>query len=180
MKEEAVRLDNGFFEAYPIEFLARNPIVVDRPALVRTLARRLGRVEATGQIPQHGTSQLALFHLMDFPVQLKDCSIPAQLALLMAGPKAQRTDAITQVVQQSWAFPAAAQVYEECSHMLLLSEMMATPLPHQGRRKIIANGLLALLEATRVDLIHWMPTQQMLSPADIVESYSDPQQLAQR
>jgi len=177
-KEEVVCTDNGFVAAYPIELLARNPIVVDQPALVRALARRLGRVEATGQIPQPGTSQVAMFHLMDFPVQLKDGSIPAQLVLLMAGEKAQRTDAITQVVQQSWAFPAAAQVYEECSHMLLLSEMMATPLPHQGRRKIIANGLLALLEATRVDLIHWMPTQQMLSPADIVARYSAPQELA--
>jgi len=176
--EEVVHADNGFVAAYPIELLARNPIVVDQPAFVRALTGRLGRVDATGQIPQPGTSQVAIFHLKDFPVQLKDATIWAQLVLLMAGQKAQRTNTITQALQQSWAFPAAAQVYEECSHMLLLTEMMATPLPHQVRRKIIANGLLALLEATQVDLIHWMPTQQMLSPADIVESYSDPQQLA--
>ena len=178
MTKEVVHTENGFVAAYPIELLARNPIVVDQAALVCALAKRLGRVEPTGQIPQPGTSQVAMFHLMDFPVQLKEGSIPAQLVLLMAGRKAQRTDAITQVLQQSWAFPAAAQVYEECGHMLLLSEMMATPLPHQVRRKIIANGMLALLEATRVDLIHWMPTQQMLSPADIVESYSNAEQLA--
>jgi hypothetical protein len=45
------------------------------------------------------------------------------------------------------------------------------------RRKIIANGLLALLETTQVDLIRWAPTQQMLSPADIVERYSDPREI---
>jgi hypothetical protein len=55
---------------------------------------------------------------------------------------------------------------------------MSSPLSHQARRKIIANGLLALLETTQVDLIYWAPTQQMLSPADVVERYSDPRELA--
>jgi Domain of unknown function (DUF4261) len=159
---------NGYSAAYPIELLARHPIDIDEPTLGRALARRLGRVKTTGQ----------MFLLEDFPVQFKEGSIPAQLALLPAGQKAQRTDATTQALQQSWAFPAAAQVYEESSHVLLLTNMMSSPLPHQVRRKIIANGLLALLETTRIDLIHWMPTQQMLSPADIVQRYSDPRELA--
>jgi Domain of unknown function (DUF4261) len=159
---------NGYSAAYPIELLARNRIEVDEAALVRALTGRLGRVKATGR----------MFLLEDFPVQFRDGSIPAQLALLPAGQKAQRTDATTQALQQSWAFPAAAQVHEECSQVLLLTNMMSSPLSHQVRRKIIANGLLALLETTRVDLICWTPTQQMLAPADIVERYSDPRELA--
>jgi hypothetical protein len=161
--------NNGYSAAYPIELLARNPIEVDEPAFVHALARRLGRVKATGP----------MFLLEDFPVQFRDGSMPAQLALL--GPvsqTAQRTDDITKALQQSWAFPAAAQVYEACSHMRLLTNMMSSPLSHQVRRKIIANGLLALLETSRADLIYWAPTQQMLSPAEIVARYSDPRELA--
>lgn len=180
-KQHGERMDrgNGYSAAYPIELLARNPIEVDEPAFVRALAGRLGRVKATSQIPQADGSHICLFLLEDFPVQFRDGSIPAQLALLgPVGQPPQRTDEITKALQQSWAFPAAAQVYEACSHTRLLTNMMSSPLSHQVRRRIIANGLLALLETTRVDLIYWAPTQQMLSPADIVERYSDPQQLA--
>src|SRR5215510_3958506 len=141
---------NGYSAAYPIELLARHPIDIDEPALVRALARRLGRVKTTGQ----------MFLLEDFPVQFREGSLPAQLALLPVGEKPQRTDATTQALQQSWAFPGAAQVYDECSQALWLTNMMSSPLPHQVRRKIIANGLLALLETTQVDLICWAPTQQ--------------------
>ena len=160
---------NGYSAAYPIELLARNPIEIDELAVVRALTGRLGRVKATGH----------LFLLEDFPVQFREGAIPAQLALLGAvGPTAKRTDDITKALQQSWSFRAAAQVYEACRHMQLLANMMSSPLSHQVRRKIIANGLLALLETTQVDLIYWAPTQQMLSPTDIVERYSDPRELA--
>jgi uncharacterized protein DUF4261 len=160
---------NGHSGAYPIELLARNPIEIDEPAVVRALAGRLGRVKATG----------SLFFLEDFPVQFREGAIPAQLALLgPVEPTAQRTDDITKALQQSWAFRAAAEVYETCRHMRLLANMMSSPLSHQVRRKIIANGLLALLETTQIDLIYWTPTQQMLSPADILERYSDPRELA--
>lgn len=160
---------NGYSAAYPIELLARNPIEVDEPAFVCALAKRLGRVKATGLV----------FLLEDFPVQFREGTIPAQLALLgPVGPSAKRTDDIKKALQQSWAFPAAAQVYQACGHMQLLTNMMSSPLSHQARRKIIANGLLALLETTQVDLIYWAPTQQMLSPAEVVERYSDPRELA--
>jgi len=159
---------NGYSAAYPIEVLARNPIEIDRPAFVDALARRLGRVKTTGM----------LFLLEDFPVQFREGTIPAQLALMGAVTlSAKRTDSISQALHQSWAFRAAAQVYEACSHMEMLTNMMSSPLSHQVRRKIIANGLLALLETTPVDLIYWTPTQQMLSPADIVERYSDAREL---
>jgi Domain of unknown function (DUF4261) len=159
---------NGYSAAYPIELLARNPIEIDGSALLHALAKRLGRVEAKGH----------MFFLEDFPVQFREGAIPAQLALLgPVGPSAKRTDDVTKALQQSWAFRSAAQVYETCSHMQLLANMMSSPLSHQVRRKIICNGLLALLETTQVDLIYWAPTQQMLAPADIVERYSDPHEL---
>jgi hypothetical protein len=159
---------NGYSAAYPIELLARNPIEIDEAALVDALAKRLGRVKTTGQ----------LFLLEDFPVQFQEGEMPAQLQLL--GPvrlAAKRADEITKALQQSWAFRDATQVYEACRHMHLLTNMMSSSLSHQVRRKIIANGLLALLETTQVDLIRWAPTQQMLSPADIVERYSDPREI---
>jgi hypothetical protein len=158
---------NGYSAAYPIELLARNPIEIDQSALMSALARRLGRVAASGH----------MFFLEDFPVQFREGAIPAQLALVgRVSPSAKRTDNITKALQQSWAFRNAAQVYETCTHMEMLTNIMSSPLSHQVRRKILANGLLALLEATQIDLIHWTPTQQMLAPADIVERYSDPRE----
>src|SRR5262245_41417366 len=59
---ETMASSNGYSAAYPLQFLARNPIEVDHPALERALVKRLGRVKATGQ----------MFLLEDFPVQFRE------------------------------------------------------------------------------------------------------------
>ena len=171
------RADNGYSATYPIEFMSRKPIAFDMPAMIASLTKRLGRVK-TGDMHSAGS---ALLFLEDYPVSFKDGSIPAQLFLCSAKARqasAQQPTSIEQALQQSWEFRGASEIYKECSHTFLLSNLMSSPLSHQVRRKIIANGLLATLETMNVDLLHWQPTQQMLAPSAILERYSDPQQLA--
>jgi hypothetical protein len=170
--------DSAYSAAYPIELLALRPIVLDEPALQRSLEKRLGRVAITAE-PR---DTIRLYFFEDYPVKFKDGSIPAQLALLWPGhgdAQQQRlTDLAKEALQQSWAFRGAADIYKDCQHSLLLTNMMSSPLSHEIRRKIIINGLLALLESSSCDLVHWTPTQQMLSPANIVSRYSEPQELS--
>jgi hypothetical protein len=81
-------------------------------------------------------------------------------------------------LSQSWAFPDAREVYQQCRHSRLMANMMSSPLAHHLRREIVANGVLALLETTKIDLIHWLPAEQMLSPDAFRERYSKPDELA--
>jgi hypothetical protein len=168
---------NGYSATYPIEFMSRKPIAFDMAAMIASITRRLGRVK-TGDMR---SAESALLFLEDYPVSFKDGSVPAQLFLCSANSRqapAQQLASIEQALQQSWEFRGASEIYKECSHTFLFANLMSSPLSHQVRRRIIANGLLATLETMNVDLLHWQPTQQMLAPAAILERYSDPQQLA--
>ena len=170
--------ENGFSAAYPIEFLARNPIMLDEPALRAAFTKRLGRVKAAEKAKADG---FQLYFLQDYPVEFKDGSIPAQLLLFWADegkPLERRPEVVEQSLQQSWSFRGSRELYQECGHNFVLANMISSPLPHHMRREIIANGLMAILETTQVDLIHWSPSQQMLSPADIHNRYADPEELA--
>ncbi|MBO0764190.1 MAG: DUF4261 domain-containing protein [Hyphomicrobiaceae bacterium] len=171
-------MNEGYSGAYSIELRARNPIVVDATGLEAALTARLGKVRPTGD-PEKGGFRL--YFLEDYPVQFNEGSIPAQLALFAPGPRPpqdQQPPSIEQALQQSWSFPEARQVFGECRHSLLLANVMSSPLPHDIRRRIIANGLLALLESAAVDLIEWSPTQQMLAPAEVRRRYAAPEELA--
>ena len=181
MEEESGDIDkhNGYSHAYPIEFLSRNPIMVDRPALTAALIRRLGRVQA----PEDGKTEKTLLHFLleNYPVEFTDRSIPAQLYYMRPSEERsqkQRTDPIEQALQQSWAFRDAGELYDACGYSLLQANMASSPLSHQLRREIIIHGLLAMLETTQVDLIYWTPTQQMLSAEQLRERYSNPEELS--
>jgi hypothetical protein len=165
--------ESGYSAAYPIELWARSPIAIDEAAFRAALAARLGNVETFSNADQ---SNVRLYFLKDYPVQFKDGSIPAQLALFTPeppSPRDQQAASVEQALQQSWAFPGAREVFSECRYSLLLTNMMSSSLDHHVRRKIITNGLLALLEAAPADLIFWSPTQQMLSPEQVRRRYSD-------
>jgi hypothetical protein len=171
-------MNDGYSGAYPIVLRARDPILLDETVLRAALAARLGKVRPAGNPEQGG---LRLYFLEDYPVQFKEGSIPAQLALVVPEPRPpqdQQPPSIEQALQQSWSFREAREVFGECRHSLLLTNMMSSPLPHDIRRRIIANGLLAVLESAAVDLINWSPTQQMLAPADLRRRYAEAQELA--
>jgi hypothetical protein len=171
-------MNDGYSSAYPIELRARNPLVLEESALQAALAARLGKIKPAGD-PEKGG--LRLYFLEDYPVRFKEGSIPAQLALIAPEPRPpqdQQTPSIEQALQQSWSFREAREVLGECRHSLLLTNMMSSPLPHDLRRRLIANGLLAVLESAAVELILWSPTQQMLAPADFRRRYAEAQELA--
>jgi hypothetical protein len=167
---------NGYSATYPIDMRARSPIVLDEPALRAALAARLGRVNtARGAEKKSGPW---LYFLEDYPVEFANGSVPAQLALFTAELQDPQAASLEQVLHQSRSFPGARGVFNECRYSLMLTNMMSSPLAHGVRRKIIVNGLLAVLERMAADLIFWRPTQQMLSPADVCGRYSEPKELA--
>ena len=170
--------DNGFSPTYPIELLARNPIAVDEAALTAALAKRLGRVTpADGE----GVGKTLHYALENYPVGSKDRSAPARLVFLKPGDKASpqvRTAAVEAALEQSSQADVARSVYRACEHSLLMANMLSSSLPQHVRREIVVNSLLAILEVADIDLVYWMPTQQMIMPDDIREQYSTPEALA--
>jgi hypothetical protein len=169
--------DKSFFGIiYGIKLMARFPIALDWPTLTAALARRLGPLKATDRT-ENGKGYL----LENYPVTFETSSTPAQLVFLLTDRKAETKEqsAIAErALRQSSRFEAVEEVYRQCNDTMLMSNILSGPLHHQLRREIVVNGLHALLESTRIDLIHWLPTQQMLTSDLFREGYSRPEALA--
>lgn len=159
--------------AYSIELLAREPIAFDHPKLLAALQARLGNVEASPP----GDAGTMMFFLKDHVAEYTDAAVPAQLVLLPAG-SAPDADKYATSLQQSWSFADATNVVASCRHCCLFADMMSGALPQLERRRILAAGLVSVLEASNIDAVHFVETQQFLAPAGLAQQLAEPQQRA--
>lgn len=164
--------------AYSIELYARDPIVLDRERLLAAMRGRFGNVDSPEPNSERATQ---MFMLMDHIAHYTDGSIPAQLVLLPATGGGQsvpaQLDKYEAAFQQSWSFRNAREVMETCAHSCLFSDLMSAALPQDKRRQVLAGGLLAVLECTKVDAVYFAETQQFMEPAHLAAELSQPQQL---
>ena len=166
---------SAFGIMYPIELMARAPIMLDWEALTPTLARRLGPVEI-----EERTETDRSYLLLNYPIKFQNFSAFAKLNFSFFDRKLEtkkQSEYAEQALRQSSRFAAAEEVYRQCDHSLYMTSMNSELLDYLWRREIIVNGLLALLECTKIDLIHWVPTQQMLAPDRFREHYARPEAL---
>lgn len=169
--------DNTVFSpAYPVELLFRPPARIDPPALQAALARRLGHVDLPGDgTPDKDQSGAQIFFLRDFPVELKDATVCAQLAFLQTDKPVAAGD-YRDAVQQSWDLDDAAARLASCSHSIAMVNLMSSTLPQLERRQIVAGGLMAACELMQPELIHWPQTRQLTDPGRAATRLGDPEQ----
>lgn len=160
--------------AYSIELFAREPIVFNRDRLLAAMSSRFGNVESP-EPKAEGATQMFLLH--DHMCHFTDGSIPAQLVLLPASGEPD-VEKYAASFDQSWSFRNARDVLETCRHTCLFADMMSAALPHAKRRQLLAGGLLAVLESQSIDAVHFVETQQFMSPAHLAQELSQPQQQA--
>lgn len=162
---------DGFVPVYMIELYAEGPIAFDVEKIERELSATLGRVK------RHADDLLTLFTLPDFPVELKDGRVCAQVALMTAkrGNPEWSEEASA---QQSWRLRDARERRAKAQNSLLMSEMMSASLDHRQRRKIQSTVLISLLRNSNLSLLHVVPTQQYLDAKDVLGQLTRPEEAA--
>lgn len=163
-----------FSPSYPIELLSSKPFQPNQTVLRAALSRRLGRVD----IPEGRSPDKAfMFFLRDYPVELEDATVPAQLTLL-ATDKPMEPTRYQEALQQCWDIEEPAKALGRCNHSAVLVNMMSSSLPQHVRRRIVAGALLALMEEIHVDLIYWAPSERLVDPKSLVSELGKPDQIA--
>lgn len=160
--------------AYSIELFAREPITFDRGRLLAAMRSRLGNVESPEPKSEGGTQ---VFLLQDHIADFTDGSVPAQLVLLPASGGGVDVEKYSAAFDQSWAFRDARDIVASCTHTCLFADMLSAALPQDTRRKLLARGLLAVLECLKIDAVYFVETQQFIDPARLVAELNTPQQL---
>lgn len=165
--------DFGFARVYAIELLFKEKPVVDRELLYKKMEQYVGKSES----PQNENGSLAVwepyeqnengemlhfFHL-NYMVKYAEGELPAQTTLTGTniGPPSNYKAAL----QQSWHWNEADQTLRECSHALLLVDMMASGLEPQKRLELHTNVLRALVETVPCAAIYFRESNKLVEPS---------------
>jgi hypothetical protein len=112
-----------------------------------------------------------LFH-KHHPVQLKDAVIAPQTALFRANKPITLGD-YSDDIQQSWGYRDCSAVLATSRHTLLVTEMMARPLPATERVHLFHGVLQAVIEITKPIALVFKHSQQVVRPQSYLDSVKD-------
>jgi hypothetical protein len=97
---------------------------------------------------------------------------PPRLAIVVAQEPSDLSNRAG-AISQSWNWPEAAEVVRRCRQSVLLTDLVADKLPPLERLILFQNALVALLEHYPCQAIHWLPTQQIVCPADFLAAVKE-------
>ena len=155
---------------YHVELLFDQTPRWDPDAVLQAIREHCPSVEA---IHEHSDAETMLFAFPEYPVQLKDAVIPAQIAILPTAKPLVRTDAMTADLEQSWSFPDAKVVVGRCHFTMMLTDLMSSPLEPPVRLGLFQAALAGIIEAIPATAIHWRTTGQYIDPARFLAAYHE-------
>ncbi|MEK8126651.1 DUF4261 domain-containing protein [Paenibacillus filicis] len=167
----------GFAGVYAVELKYRQKPKLDREALYRKMelyTGKIGHPEQSGEeVPglavwepnEAGEADqenlLHFFHL-NYMLSYAEGELPAQTSLMPMDNRP-ASDYET-AIQQSWHWQEAAQTVSECSHSLLLVDMMASGLEPQARLRLFSGALRAVLESAPCNAIYFRESDKLVEP----------------
>jgi hypothetical protein len=145
---------------YSVDLLYRQPPALPTRTLLEALQARCPGLEPAG--PDESPDMLAYVHTRH-PVQYRGGRTPAQL-LVIPGRRERDAVRIEDSIQQSWTQRNARELVAAAPHVVFVSDMMASGLPHKERLLLFLDALAAILDVVPCHAIHWRPSQQILTP----------------
>ncbi len=149
-----------FAHAYHVELLCQRKATISKPALLEALKRRLPAVE-----PLDGTAETGILQFAhpDHPVSFEQATLPAQtLVAALEGPL--DLQSYEGALRQSWLFPEARQRVTQAVSAVVVTDQMASPLPHGRRLALFQDCVAAVLEVVPCEAIYWPRSQEVTDP----------------
>jgi len=166
--------DFGFARVYAIELLFKEKPVVDRELLYSKIEQYMGRTdrpqnEKSGSLAvwepyeQHEKGEMLHFFHLNYMVKHAEGELPAQT--MLTGTNVGPISDYEAALQQSWHWNEAGQTLQECSHALLLVDMMASGLEPQKRLELHTNVLRAIVETVPCAAIYFRESNKLVEPS---------------
>ena len=170
--------DFGFARVYAVELKYRQKPVLDRKVLYEKMEQYTGKLapenaktdkpglavwEADRQEDSEDADLLHFFH-MNYAVTYAEGEMPAQTSIMDCEHRPASDYAAA--VQQSWHWQDAGRALEECSHSLLLIDMMASGLDPRERLELFTGALRAVLETAPCDVLYFRESDKLVAPEE--------------
>lgn len=165
--------DFGFARVYSVELKYKEQPKLDRDLLYANMERHTGKLDRPERQKQAaglavweanekaGKDLLHFFHL-NYMVQYAEGELPAQTSLMDIENRSAADYATA--VQQSWHWRESEQTLQECTHSLLLVDMMASGLEPKTRLELFTGALRAVLETAPCDAIYFRASDKLVEP----------------
>lgn len=164
--EQIVSEYAGYASTYGIELFCEN-----EPQLSKTLL--LDKIAANGinVQPIDGNRNSGHLHFLypDFLIEYDEGHLPAQ-SLITKADKPFDLTKYESTIQQSWHFKEAAAALKRCHSSVLVTDFMASQLNYLDRFNLFLNIAVAAVEAIPCLAIHWLSSQQIISPTDFLNN----------
>lgn len=142
--------------------------VVDAQAILAALRRTYPRVE-----PPPGEGPL-LFFFPEVEVEFTNGRLPAQCTIMQPDDSAPGVVIAPEALQQNWDWPEAAATAESCRYELPLLDLLSRPLAYPIRTELFMNFVVAVVQATRPQVVYAQTSQKLLQPAALVQQWTGP------
>jgi len=153
---------------YMIGLLYESEPEITQEAVLDRLTARIGNVRAMGEG--------LLFAFLDHEVTYAGGKgLPSQCVMMLNDIKPDEGDEPDHDIVQSWFWPESATVVPRCRYVLNINDFMAMGLPYKERLALFQNIVMSVLDVAPCSAIHWMPSQQYISPAAYVLTKDTPE-----
>ena len=157
---------------YLVELLYRHAPAIQRKPLLAALRAHSPSAAPLQQDEGEESDGLLAFVHANHVVRYADGEAPAQV-LVKVMREVPRGESIQASLRQSWKFDDAADVVAGCGASVIVSDAMASGLPHRARFHLLASAVMAVLEVAPAAAIHWSPSQQVIQPDDFESGFAD-------
>jgi hypothetical protein len=154
--------DGGFARIYNAQLLCTSRPMISKSALIGAIRRYLPAARLADPDP---TTDFLGIHHPDHPVEFAEGVFPAQTVVSISN-EAPSGPLIAPALEQSWAFPNARDVVASCCATVMVTDLMSSSLPYQDRL-LVQHVLRATLTLVDCAAIHWVPTQQVITPSRV-------------
>jgi hypothetical protein len=149
---------------YGVELLYKEAPILRKGELLAALRKRLPEAAPLNEDASDGL--LAFIH-RNAMVRYEDGEAPAQL-LVQVMPQVPRGPEVDAALRQSWNFDDVDEVVASCTASVIVTDVLASRLPHRLRYHLFSNSVLAVLDIAPAAAIHWRPSQQFIDPREFV------------
>jgi hypothetical protein len=165
---------HGFARTYRVDLLSEEAGLPDRALLEERLKVRCPQVVVAPAATGAADGGSLSLTLADTPDRLRpEWKITATAASHGRTPGSQTASPLETAVDQSWWWPEGARLLPRCTHSLVLRDNLTAALEPARRLELLQRILVAVLECQPCLVVHWLPSQQLIDPLELMNCFLD-------
>ena len=112
------------------------------------------------------------YFFRNYMVHYTEGDLPAQ-GTIFKSEKSFSQDILTQAYRQAWHWHTAQEVTGKCTHELMVTDLMALPLPYRDRVTYFQKFLAAVVKAMKPQALYFTSSDKLIDPEEYLRQIGE-------